>query len=145
MLHIVWPYISANWNNKPCTFWKAPADIVFATESRSATMKVGSALNFIIVISTGLWETENEFPMHRMLSRSIRLYPFSVSPGSLNLTYRSIIKLYTSFHHHRRHHLFVIKQVQAVTWTLDTDTCDWTAGHIVHLQVPLVMYSKTHT
>jgi len=28
---------------------------------------------------------------------------------------------------------------------MDTDTCDWTARHIVHLQLHLVMYSKTHT
>jgi len=28
---------------------------------------------------------------------------------------------------------------------MDTDTCDWTARHIVHLQLPLVIYSKTHT
>jgi len=27
---------------------------------------------------------------------------------------------------------------------MDTDTWDWTAMHIVHLQLPLVMYSKTH-
>jgi len=28
---------------------------------------------------------------------------------------------------------------------MDTNTCDWTARHIVRLQLPLVMYSKTHT
>jgi len=42
--------------------------------------------------------------------------------------------------------VFVCHKIVIKSSDMDTDTCDWTAWHIVHLQLPLVMYCtvKTH-
>jgi len=75
----------------------------------------------------------------RGLAVQTRLDGLSFCLGPKTLYIRRESRFRSRIHHHHHHH------TTNTSSYMDTDTCDWTSKHIVHLQLPLVMYTvKTH-